>query len=366
MANITSLLTSIKTAIYGQDMRQSLHDAIKDTNDDLETQKSNLSTNVRATILTGLSIATNAAITATDTVLSGLGKLQAQITARLPLTGGTMTGNISMNDNKITSSAVPSTDNDYANKKYVDDRDILKENIASKGVINGYASLDDSGKVPTTQLPDITITDTFVVSNQTAMLALTAQVGDVAVRTDLSKSFILKTTPASTLSNWQELLTPPDLVMSVAGRTGVVTLTKNDVGLSNVDNTADNTKEVLSSTKLKTARKINGIDFDGTSNITIVDSSKLGLTGGTMTGNISMNANKITSSAVPSTDNDYANKKYVDDSMENLQDVMSSMLMEATSVSQTIEDSIGSSLLDSDGDVILGRVTLVDLMVQAN
>lgn len=36
---------------------------------------------VRSVVLTGLSLATNAAIAATDTVLSSLGKLQAQITA---------------------------------------------------------------------------------------------------------------------------------------------------------------------------------------------------------------------------------------------------------------------------------------------
>ncbi len=40
-------------------------------------------TAVRATVLTGLSTATNAIITAADTVLSALGKLQAQITANL-------------------------------------------------------------------------------------------------------------------------------------------------------------------------------------------------------------------------------------------------------------------------------------------
>lgn len=37
--------------------------------------------NVRSTVLTGISTATDAAITATDTVLGGLGKLQAQVTA---------------------------------------------------------------------------------------------------------------------------------------------------------------------------------------------------------------------------------------------------------------------------------------------
>jgi len=56
------------------------------------------------------------------------------------------------------------------------------------------------------------------------MLALTAQIGDVAVRTDVNKSFILTATPATTLGNWQELLTPTDSVLSVDGSTGAVSL----------------------------------------------------------------------------------------------------------------------------------------------
>ncbi len=51
------------------------------------------------------------------------------------------------------------------------------------------------------------VTDTFVVATQAVMLALTCQKGDVAVRSDLKKSFILKAKPATTLANWQELLT---------------------------------------------------------------------------------------------------------------------------------------------------------------
>lgn len=104
------------------------------------------------------------------------------------------------------------------------------ENTANKGVANGYAGLDGSGKVPASQLPAIAISDTFVVNTPAAMLALTAEIGDVAVRTDLSKSFILKATPATTLANWQELLTPASPVTSVAGRTGAVTLTSGDLG----------------------------------------------------------------------------------------------------------------------------------------
>lgn len=115
---------------------------------------------------------------------------------------------------------------------------------SEKGQANGYASLGSDSKIPAEQLPDVTITDTFVVASEVAMLALSAQLGDVAVRTDLNKSFILKTAGASVLANWQELLTPTDSVLSVAGKTGAVSLEKADVGLGNADNTSDVNKPV--------------------------------------------------------------------------------------------------------------------------
>jgi hypothetical protein len=99
-----------------------------------------------------------------------------------------------------------------------------------KGMANGLATLGSDAKIPTAQLPALAITDTFPVASQAAMLALTAEVGDVAVRTDLNKSFILKTAGASTLANWQELLTPTDSVLSVNGQTGAVSLTASGLG----------------------------------------------------------------------------------------------------------------------------------------
>lgn len=50
-------------------------------------------------------------------------------------------------------------------------------------------------------------------------------------------------------------------------RTGQVNITKGDIGLGNVDNTADANKNVLSATKLTTARDIDGVSFDGSKNI---------------------------------------------------------------------------------------------------
>lgn len=90
--------------------------------------------------------------------------------------------------------------------------------------------LGTNGKLASSVIPASAITETFVVSSEAAMLALSsAEVGDVAVRTDINKSFILKETGADTLSHWQELLTPTDTVLSVNGQTGTVSLSASDV-----------------------------------------------------------------------------------------------------------------------------------------
>ena len=98
--------------------------------------------------------------------------------------------------------------NGKASTNALDYLQLNKEDKANKNIANGYAGLDSSGKINPIQLPSLAITDTFVVASQAEQLALVAEVGDVAVRTDLNKSFILRVTGASTLANWQELLTP--------------------------------------------------------------------------------------------------------------------------------------------------------------
>lgn len=91
--------------------------------------------------------------------------------------------------------------------------------------------LDADGKLADSVIPKVAITNTWVVASQAAMLALSnAQEGDVAVRTDINKSFILKTTGYATLANWQELLTPTDSVTSVNGSTGAVSITLAGLG----------------------------------------------------------------------------------------------------------------------------------------
>ena len=112
------------------------------------------------------------------------------------------------------------------------------ENAANKNTANGYAGLGSNGKLISSQLPDITISDTFVIASQVAMLAVIAQTGDVAVRTDLNKSFILKANDPTVLANWQELLTPTSAVTTVFGRNGAVTSNTGDYTADQITETA--------------------------------------------------------------------------------------------------------------------------------
>ena len=99
--------------------------------------------------------------------------------------------------------------------------------------------------------------------------------------------------------------------------TGTVTgITKAMVGLGSVDNTADSAKNVLSATKLATARAINGVNFDGTAAITITAAPAISITSGNIpksngttlvASNLSDSGTAITASvpivqAVPSAD----------------------------------------------------------------
>lgn len=106
------------------------------------------------------------------------------------------------------------------------------------------------GKINAGLLPAIAITTPYAVEDEAGMLALDAQTGDIAIRSDISKTYILRQSPASELDNWLELLTPTDAVSSVNGQTGVVTLDKDDLGLDNVDNTADMDKPVSTETQV--------------------------------------------------------------------------------------------------------------------
>ena len=142
------------------------------------------------------------------------------------------------------------------------------EDTNNRGQANGYASLDGGGKVPVAQLPNsiMSYQGLWNASTNTPTLADgTGDPGDVyrvsvggsrnlgsgSITFDVGDYVIYS--PAS--SAWEKADTT-DAVSSVNGYTGNITLAKSDVGLGNVDNTSDATKN--SATATLTNKTISG------------------------------------------------------------------------------------------------------------
>ena len=212
------------------------------------------------------------------------------------------TAAVALNAQKITGLADPTNAQDAVTLNYI---------TTQKGAASGIASLDGSGLIPTGQLPALAITETSVVVSQAAMLALTAQVGDVAVRTDVNKSFILTASPASTLGNWQELLTPTDAVLSVDGNTGAVSLS----------------------------------------------GTYLNRTTGTLLGNLAAGGFKVTGLGTPTADADAATKVYVDAVAGSATAAAASAAAAATTYDNFDDRYLGAKstapTLDNDGAALI-------------
>jgi hypothetical protein len=128
---------------------------------------------------------------------------------------------------RITATGVPSASVDLVRKAELD----LKISATEKGSGNGVATLDAGGQVPAAQIPAIAITDYLgTVANQAAMLALSGQKGDWAIRSDTQTVFVITGSDPTILAGWTELSYPASAVVSVNGDTGAVVLTAPDVG----------------------------------------------------------------------------------------------------------------------------------------
>jgi len=212
------------------------------------------------------------------------------------------TAAVSLNSQKITNLANPVDNGDAVSLGYL---------TGQKGIANGIAELDGSGLVPTHHLPALAITTTQVVNSQANMLALTAQIGDVAVRTDVNKSFILTAIPASTLANWQELLTPTDAVLSVDGGTGAISLSGTYVNR----------------------------------------------TTGQLLGNLDANTHKVTNLGTPTSNADAATKAYVDAVAGSATAAAASAAAAATTYDNFDDRYLGAKIspptLDNDGNALI-------------
>jgi hypothetical protein len=119
--------------------------------------------------------------------------------------------------------------------------------LAEKGVANGVATLDESGLVPTTQLPSYV--DSVVEYANLASFPATGVSGVIYIALDTNKTYRWSGAVYTAITS--------GAVDSVAGKTGVVTLVKADVGLSNVDDTTDVAKPISTAQATAIALKSN-------------------------------------------------------------------------------------------------------------
>ena len=113
-----------------------------------------------------------------------------------------------------------------------DPHNVTKDQVGLSNVPNTdctNASNITTGTISSSILPPVALTTVQVAVNEAAQLALTAEEGDVCVRSDLNKSYMHNSGSTGTMSDWTELQTPTDSVLSVNGEVGSVVLTTGDI-----------------------------------------------------------------------------------------------------------------------------------------
>jgi hypothetical protein len=130
--------------------------------------------------------------------------------------------------------------------------------LASTDIPNLDASKITSGVLDAARLPSF-VDDVLEYANL-ASFPVTGETGKIYVALDTNKTY--------RWSGSAYIYITSGAVDSVAGKTGVVTLVKGDVGLGNVDNTADSAKNVATAATWTTTRTISlGGDLSGSASV---------------------------------------------------------------------------------------------------
>lgn len=301
--------------------------------------------------ITGLSTPVNASDAANK------GYVDTQVGTRLPLAGGTMTGNINMNGYTIAYLATPTADSEAATKAYVDTvaqgldaKASCKAATVANITLSGSQIIDGAGcsvgdRVLVKNQTSATQNGIYVVSNSTWTRATDADTWNelLAAFTFVEQGtvngnsgWVCTATAGGTIGvtpiNWVQFSGAGQIDAGAGLQKSGNTLSVGTASSSRIVVNADDidlaTTGVTGGTYKSVTVDAYGRVTAGTNPTTIagygitdaytkteVDSGlalKLNLTGGTMSGVIAMGANKITGLADPTNPQDAATKTYID------------------------------------------------------
>ena len=249
------------------------------------------------------------------------------ISTKLPLAGGTMSGDISLGANKATSTATPATDDTLTRKGYVDTQDALK--VAKAGdTMTGDLSLG-SNKVTSTATPatDDTLTRKGYVDTQDALklnLAGGTMSGDIALGSNKATSSVDPAT-ADTLARKAYIDNADALKLNLSGGTmsGQIAM-----GTSKITGVGDPTSNQDVATKVYTDTQRD---------------TRVAKSGDTMSGNLAMGSNKVTGLAAPTDTGDATNKSYVDGILGSATSAASSASAASTSATNAASSATNAA-----------------------
>lgn len=115
----------------------------------------------------------------------------------------------------------------YVDKAKISDKLTTARKIELTGAVTGFANFDGTADIQIpTSITAITTNNVFIIAVEADLTSIVGMVtGDVAVATTDNKSFIYK----DSTDGWILLETPTSAVTSVNTKTGIVTLTTQDI-----------------------------------------------------------------------------------------------------------------------------------------
>jgi hypothetical protein len=176
-----------------------------------------------------------------------------------------MLTSIDMNSSKITELLDPTDNQDAATKKYVDDKDALKQSLIDKNQANGYVGLNGSTKIDSIYLPSYV--DDVLEFASLSVFPLVGETGIIYLALDTNLCYRWAG------SVYVEISAAP--VISVNTKVGAVVLDKTDIGLDQVDNTSDADKQISDATQLALDDKVSKTGDTMTGQLTMQDDSIL-------------------------------------------------------------------------------------------